>query len=165
LQTYKCLTILVVGSPPYWKDRPKPYSVPPDEGIHYCDQNSDKMPKAVLLPVIVAVNKCTEKAGKEPYKWSSVDIVTDRGNLRKLMRWADNGATKDFRIDMQLAGKGTVLLTRFAERTREMFSGCTFGYSFERESTVVAPGCKDSYSHHRIITYVRCSFYLTSKIF
>lgn len=122
------------------------------------------MPKALLLPAIVAVNKCTEKAGKEPFDWSSVDIVTDRNNLRKLMRWVD-GTTKDFRIDMQLAGKRTVLLTRFAERTREIFSGRTFGLSFERESTVVAPGCKNSTGHHRIITYVREFFSTNSEAF
>jgi len=134
-----------------------PYTIPPDKGILFCDQNGYKMPKAVLLPLIVAVNKRFEMRQEPPFDWSAVDIVTDRNNLRKLFRWAD-GTSKDFRIDLQLAGTKTVLMNRFSQRYREMFSGRTYGFSFEKSSTDPAPGCKNSTGHHRIITYVsiRC---------
>lgn len=113
------------------------------------------MPGVVLLPLIEAVNKVK----KTPFEWTSVDIVTDRNNLRKLTRWAGGGEVRDFRIDLQLAGKKTVLMNRWEKRNREMFNGRTYGFSFEKASTNYAPECKDSAGHHRIVTYVRsCDF-------
>lgn len=69
------------------------------------------------------------------------------------MRWA-TGNAEDFRIDLQLAGKKTVLMNRFSQRYKTIFSGRTYGFSFEKNSTVATPGCKNSSGHHRIITYV-----------
>ena len=111
------------------------------------------MPKAVLLPLIVAVNKRFEMTKEPAFNWSDVDIVTDRNNLRKLMRWA-TGSAEDFRIDLQLAGNKTVLMNRFSQRYKSMFTGRTYGFSFEKSSTVPALGCKNTSGHHRIITYV-----------
>lgn len=112
------------------------------------------MPKAVLLPLIMAVNKQAEMYKRPPFEWSSVDIVTDRNGLRKLTRWVVGEEVRDFRIDLQLAGENTVLMNRWEKRNREIFSGRTYGFSFERASTIPAPACKDSTGHHRIITYV-----------
>ncbi|KAF8883761.1 hypothetical protein CPB84DRAFT_1734556 [Gymnopilus junonius] len=146
-------TILVPGSPPQWQNRATPYTIPPDTGVFFSDQNGYRIPKTVLLPLIVAVNKHAETSKSLPFDWPSMDIVTDRNNLRKLMRWVSGNAERDFRIDLQLAGKRTVLMNRWEKRTREAFSGRTFGYSFEKASTSPAPGCKDSTGHHRIISY------------
>lgn len=149
------------GSPPHWQNRPLPYTIPPDQGVQYCDQNGYKMPKAVLLPLIVAVNKRFEMIKEPAFNWSDIDIVTDRNNLRKLMRWATGGA-EDFRIDLQLAGHKTVLMNRFSQKYKTMFSGRTYGFSFEKSSTLPAPGCKNSSGHHRIITYVSRTVVLSS---
>ena len=117
------------------------------------------MPQATLLPLITAVNKRAEgKEGK--FDWASVDFVTDRNGLRKLMRWIGGGDVRDFRIDLQLAGEKTVLFNRWEKRTRESFDGRTFGFSFEKASTEVAPGCRDSTGHHRIISYVGLNCFL-----
>ena len=120
------------------------------------------MPQATLLPLITAVNKRAE--GKEDkFDWASVDFVTDRNGLRKLMRWIGGGTSsdvRDFRIDLQLAGEKTVLFNRWEKRTREKFSGRTFGFSFEKASTQAAQGCKDSTAHHRIISYVGLNSFL-----
>jgi len=116
------------------------------------------MPKAVLLPLVVAVNKRTEMVSMPLFDWSSVDIVTDRDNLLKLTGWV-SGVARDFRIDLQLAGEKTVLMTRWSERYMEPFNGRTYGHSFEKESTVPAPGCKNTAGHHRIVTYVKISSY------
>lgn len=113
------------------------------------------MPKATLLPLIMAVNKQSEVTNKPPFDWSSVDIVTDRNGLRKLTRWVGGEEVRDFRIDLQLAGEKTVLMNRWEKRNRELFSGRTYGFSFEKASTIPAPGCKDSTGHHRIVSYVR----------
>ncbi|KJA23285.1 hypothetical protein HYPSUDRAFT_40104 [Hypholoma sublateritium FD-334 SS-4] len=146
-------TILVPGSPPQWQNRAVPYTIPPDTGVYFSDQNGYRMPKYVLLPLIMAVNKCAEIAKKTPFDWSSADIVTDRNGLRKLMRWVGGEDVRDFRLDLQLAGEHTVLVNRWEKRNREVFNGRTFGFSFEKASTVPAPGCKESTGHHRIVTY------------
>jgi hypothetical protein len=144
------------GSPRLWQNRAPPYTIPPDTGVHFSDQNGYRMPKSVLLPLITAVNKQVEVKKKPTFDWSSVDIVTDRNGLRKLTRWVSGGVSiRDFRIDLQMAGEKTVLMNRWEKRNREIYSGKTFGFSFEKASTEPASGCKHSTGHHRIVTYVR----------
>ncbi|KAJ7480640.1 hypothetical protein FB451DRAFT_1556220 [Mycena latifolia] len=135
-----------------------PYQVPADIGLFFVDQNGFRMPSAVLLPLITAVDKAHEASGSPAaFDWTAgYDFVTDRNGLRKLMRWIDGAdadpAPKDFRIDMQLAGR-TVLLNRWEKRMRENFSGYSFGFNFEKASTDPAAGCEESSGHHRIVKY------------
>ncbi|TFK40515.1 hypothetical protein BDQ12DRAFT_679577 [Crucibulum laeve] len=111
------------------------------------------MPSAVLLPLITAVDIKAKEEGLLSFDWPSVDFVTDRNGLRKLLRWIVGGEVKNFRIDLQLAGEKTVLFNRWERRTRELFSGYTFGFNFEKASTKHAYGCENSTGHHRIVTY------------
>ncbi|KAF9464193.1 hypothetical protein BDZ94DRAFT_525066 [Collybia nuda] len=145
-------TIIVPGSPPRWQNRPTPYSVHPDDGVAFVDQNGYRIPSAVLLPLITAVER-KSKLNDATFDWASVDFVTDRNGLRKLLRWIGGTAKKDFRIDMQLAGTGTVLLNRWEVRTSEQMSGFTYGFNFEKASTKPVPGCEKSTGHHRIVKY------------
>lgn len=138
--------------------------MPADIGLFFVDQNGFRMPSDVLLPLITAVEKVNDDSGNPAaFDWAGkdIDFVTDRNGLRKLMRWIDgenaDEPPKDFRIDMQLAGR-TVLLNRWEKRTRENFSGFSFGFNFEKASTDPALGCEDSTGHHRIIQYV-CARY------
>lgn len=111
------------------------------------------------MPLFKAVDIVTEDSQSGPFDWTSVDFVTDRNGLRKLLRWiADkDGSAKEFRIDMELVGERTVLFNRWEKRTREDsntgFTG--FGFNFERASTDAPQGCNDSTGHHRIVTFVR----------
>ncbi len=89
-----------------------PYNVQPDTGIHTIDQNTYRMPSANLLPLVVAANKKQKDEGTDPLPWGTMDFVTDRNGLRKLIRWIVGGQVKDFRIDVQLDGHKTVLLNR-----------------------------------------------------
>lgn len=150
-------TILVPGSPPEWQNKAVPYSVAPDRGTFFSDQNGFQMSSAILLPLMVAVETVAEDKKESPFDWSSVDFVTDRNCLRKLLRWIGGGnnekSLKEFRIDTQLSGKKTVLLNRWDKRYREQASGYTFGYSFENHTTKPASGCESSTGHHRIISY------------
>ncbi|KAG6890589.1 hypothetical protein C0992_000407 [Termitomyces sp. T32_za158] len=104
----------------------------------------------VLFPLITAVNHVSSQ-NEEKFDWASIDFVTDRNNLRKLLRWI-NGTASDFRIDVQLAGK-TVLLNRWENRYQEQMSGRTYGFNFEKASTKAVPGCENSTGHHRIVRY------------
>ncbi|KAG5642419.1 hypothetical protein DXG03_002821 [Asterophora parasitica] len=99
--------------------------------------------------IIVPVDEVGKVDGPE-FDWAAIDFVTDRNNLRKLLRWVGNNADKDFRVDMQLAGK-TILLNRWENRYREQMPGMTFGFNFEKVSTRAAPGCESSTGHHRIV--------------
>jgi len=151
-------TIIVPGSPPQWKNKALPYAVQADTGTQYADQNGFKMGTQTLLPLFRAVDITSEVHSKvSQVDWSSVDFVTDRNGLRKLLRWVNHKPEgepmKEFRIDSQLAGKRTVLFNRWEMRTTEQFSGVTFGFNFEKASTTPAPGCEGSTGHHRIIKY------------
>ncbi|CAA7261561.1 unnamed protein product [Cyclocybe aegerita] len=141
-------TILVPGSPPQWLDKPMPYHVPVDKGVICCDRNGLNMPNTILLPLVVAVNKTAECKNSPPFDWTSVDFVLDRNALRKLMRWS-NGTAHDFRFDLQLAGKKTVLVNRFPLKVLEEASGFSSRYNFEKQSMQSLPDCSE---HYRIVT-------------
>ncbi|KZT22819.1 hypothetical protein NEOLEDRAFT_1097007 [Neolentinus lepideus HHB14362 ss-1] len=145
-------TIIVPGAPREWIDRPLPFRVDRDTGLLFVDQNGYRVPTAVLLPLFTAVDIVDEDMGRATFDWLGVDFVTDRNGLRKLLRWINGTADKTFRIDMQLAGKKTVLLNRWEEATREPSRGA-FGFGFEKATTEPAPGCERSTGHHRIVTY------------
>ncbi|CCL99526.1 uncharacterized protein FIBRA_01544 [Fibroporia radiculosa] len=152
--TAKKPTILVPGSPAYWREKPLPFQLVPDQGESFIDQNRYRMPSTPLYPLFRAVDIVeTHFEDSTKVDWDSVDFVTDRSNLRKLLRWITGGSTlKDFRIDAQLAGRRTILFTRWESRLREYTK--TYGFSFEHELTENAPGCeKSAAGHHRIIQY------------
>ena len=125
--------------------------MPFDHGVRLIDQNGFRMGPfaSCLLPLFRAADVVAEEHTDVSVDWSSVDVVTDRNNLRKLLRWlqnpevpANNGAVagssdpskeaglsfvaareaalRDFRIDFQLGGRKTVLLHRWEKRTREL---------------------------------------------
>ncbi|KZT12263.1 uncharacterized protein LAESUDRAFT_809076 [Laetiporus sulphureus 93-53] len=149
-------TILVPGSPAQWRDRCLPYRVQPDSGIKFVDQNGYRMPSSTLYPLFRAVDIMTEENGNS-IDWRSVDFITDRNGLRKLLRWINDtdGSAKEFRIDTQLAGTRTVLLNRWEKRTREAGNPqwTTYGFSFERASTNKVKGCERGTGHHRVVKY------------
>ena len=71
-------------------------------------------------------------------------------NLNRL-----EGSDDDFRIDVQLGGRWTLLFQRWEPRTIED-AGPGYGDNFERVMTRPAPGCERGTltGHHRIIKYV-----------
>ena len=105
------------------------------------------MESSPLAPLIVA----TQTFNKS-FDFKTVDFVTDRNNLRKLMRWISGSADQDFRIDVQSSGK-TILLQRWEEKSRD---GAQPGYAQGfNAATLKAPAdCPGSTGHHRIVTYV-----------
>ncbi|THH16178.1 hypothetical protein EW146_g4426 [Bondarzewia mesenterica] len=137
-------TMTVPGSPPMWNDRPVPFTLNPDTGARYLDQDGFRLPSFPLLALMTAA----DTVGK-PVNWPSIDFVTDRDSLRKLVSWIDGSAAMDFRIDVELAGNRTVLFNRWEARHQERMSGRTFGFQFERATTTAAPGCEDSTAHLR----------------
>jgi hypothetical protein len=109
-----------------------------------------------LLPLFAAadaIQQCQEAA--PPVDWPNVDVITDRNGLRKLLRWLDPSpgrAVRDFRIDVQLVGTKTLVLSRWESPSREVHVARSYGHAFETAMTRTTPDCPSS-SHQRAITY------------
>ena len=132
-----------------------PMTIPVDSGKNFIDQNGHRMKKLTLLPLIKAVQDLTDQGVTQKFDWPSVDFVTDRGRLRKLLAWA-TGLSDEWRIDTQLAGVNTILLSGHAPVTKETSGrSYSYGFNFEEASTYAISGLENESSHHRIVTYVR----------
>lgn len=134
------------GSPRIWNESASLPTVPPDTEDQVIDPNGLRLPETPLLPIFLAV--------PSTFDWPSIDIVTDRNNLRKLFSWVQGRADK-FRIDVELAGD-TVLFNRWEEQaTVRAFEG-SYGAGFEWAATTAADGCESAgLGNHRIVRYVR----------
>jgi len=149
-------TIVVPGSPAIWQEPKLPIAVPRDSGTVIIDQNGHRMPNAVLSPLIKAIQHIDPT-----FDFPSIDIVTDRNSLRKLFRWVKGSQfnihgglvkPKNFRIDVEVAGSGTVLFVGRDGKTQEE-AGKGYGLGFEKMFSKPAPGCEEFVGHCRIITY------------
>ncbi|KAI6001140.1 hypothetical protein EDC04DRAFT_1067456 [Pisolithus marmoratus] len=141
-------TIAVPGYPRIWR-KTTVTTVSPDSGVHYIDRNASCMGnRPPLIPIFAAVDSL-----HNDFKYRDLDLMTDRNNLRKLLRCIDRQHDKTFRIDVDLLGK-TCLFTRrdetLVETIRE-FRG--FGHEYELAATKPRRGAEGEISHHRIIGY------------
>lgn len=140
-------------------------AVPVDSGKNFIDQNGHRMKKFTLLPLIRAVQDLTDQGATQKFDWPSVDFVTDRGRLRKLLSWTV-GLSDRWRIDTQLVGSNTVLLSGHAPVTKETSGQSnSYGFNYEEMSTYPVRGLENGSGHHRIVTYVRgsCSGFECAK--
>ncbi|KAG9013886.1 hypothetical protein FRB94_004266 [Tulasnella sp. JGI-2019a] len=142
-------TVLVPGAPATWANR-DPERVPQDSGRTFIDQNSARMGanRSPLTPIFAAL----QDLGKLE-KLRGLDLVTDRNNLRKLLRWATRASgLEDFRIDVEVAG-GTVLFTRTEKRDATFINGFQgYGHEYEKAATTQPLGSERATGHHRIIS-------------
>ena len=145
---------LAIGSPSIWSNV-NPRRVAADSGLVFIDQNAHRMGSTAspLVPIFAAI----DDLHKGQYDYAKLDIVSDRNNLRKLLRWA-TGDGDAFRIDVERAGQ-TCLFTRREEKDSEHVIGFKgFGHEYEKAATRFSPGCEKATGHHRIISIVRpCS--------
>ena len=141
-----------------WRnDLPLPVKVPRDSGTSCVDLNGHRFPSYPLLPLFVAAD-IMESEGQSKVQWDTVDVVTDRNNLRKLLSFVEDSDENDFRIDIDLVGAWTMLLQRWEERTIESSEMRGYNESFCNTSTVAALGCEKSSiaGYHRVVTSVGC---------
>ncbi|KAF1983981.1 hypothetical protein K402DRAFT_337335 [Aulographum hederae CBS 113979] len=142
------LTICVPGSPPLWSPPPGPHHlVRPDSGLEYIDQNAARNPRSPLEPLFR-----TLYTQHPDFEISDIDLVTDRNNLRKLLRFVKGTKTDPFRIRVEIVGGRTALFTRWESETmcRVRAGRGGYGHNFENAYTTKLIG---STGHHRIITY------------
>ncbi|KZT66220.1 hypothetical protein DAEQUDRAFT_479255 [Daedalea quercina L-15889] len=146
-------TIVVPGAPPIWRDRRTPYTIPPDRKT-FTYEDAYRMPSSPNLARMRAIDIMTEEKGIH-IDWPSIDFITDRNALRKLLRWNNGASGKDFRIDLELVGELTVFLNRWEDKTHHRADPHHpgYGFSFEHASTSPARGCEGTTGHHRISSY------------
>lgn len=138
-----------LGCPRIWQNTIVT-TVPADTGVHYLDRNTSFMGhRPSLTPIFAAVDSL-----HDDFQYRDLDLVTDRNNLRKLLRCIDRQQDKTFRIDIDLLGK-TCLFTRREEtlvETIKEFRG--YGHEYELAATKPRRGSEGEISHHRIVRYV-----------
>lgn len=140
-------TIAVPGSPRVWFTGPQ--RVPADSGTRFVDQNAFYMRKmSPLIPLFAAIDDMNPS-----FNYKQFDFVTDRNNLRKLLRWASGSSDeKDFRIDIDVAGT-TCLFTRLEAQNTDTVQGFMgYGHEYEKAATRVTRGCERATGHHRMIS-------------
>lgn len=112
----------------------------------YIDRNAALSPRSPLEPLFRAV-----AAEKPDFAVRSVDVVTDRNNLRKLLRFVRASSRDSFQIRVEMVGDRTALFCRVEPRTTEMIVGFRgFGHNFEKAYTK-NEGRNAAY--HRIVSY------------
>ena len=148
------------GHPPIWADRATPFAVREDRGSSFVDQNGHRLPRYPLLPLVATLEHLISinHPSTTGFKFTEIDLVTDRNGLRKLAEWAGGATGKgnEFTIDVECAGR-TVLFTRREPKTRVKNQPGSYGHNFENATTTTTAA--DVAGYHRMITYV-CAYAL-----
>ncbi|PVH90192.1 hypothetical protein DM02DRAFT_683896 [Periconia macrospinosa] len=139
-------TILVPGYPPLWLPPAGPLKLEPDSGRVYIDENAARIPDAPLEPLFGAL--FTQNPG---FEMGSVDMITDRNNIRKLLRFIDGTSSESFKIQVEIVDGKRALFTRMENETTTVIQGFRgYGRNFEKACTNSATGTS---GYHRITSF------------
>ncbi|KAK3331841.1 hypothetical protein B0T19DRAFT_367011 [Cercophora scortea] len=148
-------TISVPGSPPLWSPPSTPRRLEPDSGAVYIDQNAARCPASPLEPLFRAI-----LLEKPDFPLSDVDLVTDRNNIRKLLRFVQASSSEPFQIRIEViehdggSGYSTALFTRVEPKTMDViqeFRG--YGRVFEKIYTKPSSKAGRPTGYYRIAGY------------
>ncbi|KND86376.1 hypothetical protein TOPH_08989 [Tolypocladium ophioglossoides CBS 100239] len=148
-------TIAVPGSPPLWTAPKALQRLKKDSGLVYIAQNAARHPDSPLEPLFRSLYITNLS-----FDIRSIDVVTDRNNIRKLLSFVNPGVTRNeletFTINIEVT-QNTAILCRSETATQEYigphdFRG--FGHEFEKKYTTTQ--INGSTGHHRIISYCFC---------
>ncbi|KAK0742584.1 hypothetical protein B0T18DRAFT_391523 [Schizothecium vesticola] len=139
-----------------WRNKTAPtITVPaprlePDSGTVFIDQNAAQCPSSPLEPLFRAV-----LAQDPDFSLRNVDLVTDRGNIRKLLRFVQGFTNDHFRILVEVVRDGdtsTALFTRVEPKTTYTIHGFRgYGMTFETAYTAQGVGMN---GYHRTLGYI-----------
>ncbi|KAK2595657.1 hypothetical protein QQS21_006630 [Conoideocrella luteorostrata] len=148
-------TIAVPGSPSLWAPPKGPQQLTKDSGHVYISQNAGRLPETPMEPLFRALH-----VTKPSFDMASIDVVTDRNNMRKLLSYVSSGLGGDplepFVIRLEMA-KDTLLMCRHDTATVQYIRPNEhrgFGHAFEKAYT--EDQISGSSGHHRIISYRFC---------
>ncbi|KFY31780.1 hypothetical protein V493_00800 [Pseudogymnoascus sp. VKM F-4281 (FW-2241)] len=145
-------TIAVPGTPPLWSAPSAPRQLKKDSGLIYIAQNAARHPDSPLEPLFRAL--CITNPS---FDIRSIDVVTDRNNIRKLLSFINPSMTRHgletFTINIEIT-KNTAIFCRDETATHEIVGPDEFkGYGHEFEKAYTTTQIRASTGHHRIITY------------
>jgi hypothetical protein len=145
-------TIAVPGCPPLWSALKVPKRLQKDSGLIYIAQNAARHPDSPLEPLFRALY-----IANPSYDIRSIDVVTDRNNIRKLLSFINPGSTRNgldtFTINIEIT-KNTAIFCREEAATHELIGPQEFkGYGHEFEKANTTNQISGSTGHHRIISY------------
>ncbi|CAG5187432.1 uncharacterized protein ALTATR162_LOCUS11717 [Alternaria atra] len=142
-------TILVPGWAPLWSPPAGPLKLEPDSGRVYIDQNAARSPDAPLEPLFGALS-----AQKPNFKMGSVDVITDRNNIRKLLRFLGGTSSESFQIRVEIVEGKRALFTRMENETTTVVRGFQgYGRNFEKACTKSATRTS---GYYRITSFRFC---------
>jgi hypothetical protein len=123
-----------------------------DHGLVYIAQNAARLPDSPLEPLFRSLY-----IEQPSLDLDSIDVITDRNNVRKLLSFIDPSLTKvsleSFTIQVEMAAQ-TVIFCREETATYEVIKPGDFrGFGHEFEKAYTTSHIKNSTSHHRIISY------------
>ncbi|KAG0652251.1 hypothetical protein D0Z07_0976 [Hyphodiscus hymeniophilus] len=145
-------TIAVPGCPPSWSPPKVSKRLNKDSGLVYIAQNAARHPDSPLEPLFRALY-----IANPSYDIRSIDVVTDRNNLRKLLSFINPGSTRNglspFAIKIEVTNN-TAIFCRQEPATCEIIGPEEFrGYGHEFEKAYTADQISGSTGHHRVISY------------
>ena len=145
-------TIAVPGSPPLWSAPRAPRQLKKDSGLIYIAQNAARHPDSPLEPLFRALY-----IANPSFDIRSIDVVTDRNNIRKLLSFVNPGSTRNgletFTINIEVA-KSTAIFSRVETATHEFIGLHEFrGFGHEFEKVYTTSQINGSTGHHRILSY------------
>lgn len=145
-------TIAVPGSPPLWTAPTAPQQLKKDSGLIYIAQNAARHPESPLEPLFRSLY-----IANPSFDIRSIDVVTDRNNIRKLLSFVDPGSTRNglenFTINIEVT-KNTAIFCRTETATHEFIGPREFrGFGHEFEKAYTTSQISGSTGHHRIISY------------
>ena len=130
------------GFPPLWSPPAgRALQLEPDSGRVYIDQNAARISNAPFEPMFSAL------AIQRPnYDIGSVDVITDRNNIRKLLRFLQGTSSDCFQIRAEILNGKTALFTRIENETTTVIQGFQgYGRNFEKACTKGAAGTSGYY--------------------
>jgi len=145
-------TITVPGSPPLWSPPTAPQQLKKDSGLIYIAQNAARHPDSPLEPLFRALYLANPS-----FDIRSIDIVTDRNVIRKLLSFINPSSTRNgleaFTFNIEVA-KNTAIFSRVETATHEFIGAKEFrGFGHEFEKVYTTSQISGSTGHHRIVSY------------
>lgn len=145
-------TIAIPGSPSLWSPPKKPQKLEKDSGLIVVAQNAARHPDSPMEPLFRALY-----IADPSFDIHTVDVVTDRNNIRKLLSFINPNLEKNglepFSINVEVTRNTAIFSRTEAETVRFLgphdFRG--FGHAFEKAYTTSQ--LDGSTGHHRIISY------------
>lgn len=145
-------TIAVPGSPALWSPPKTPQKVAKDSGLIYSAQNAVRHPDSPLEPLFRALNITNPS-----FDFQSVDLVTDRNNIRKLLSFINPSLSKNglepFTIKVEVIEDIAIFCRSEAEVSRFVGPHDFVGYGHEFEKAYTSDQISGSTGNHRIISH------------